>query len=116
MLNEAKLNCQAIDPHYEAELCRLIRAAEIILKTRGITFAGTFQYQLTAEEGTGLPMVHEWSCTITDDWVKTAMLAYVKAKFPGTKDPESYMEAFVTSVNAMMNTTGYGIDQPVQEG
>lgn len=119
MLQEAKLTCQAMDPHYEPELCRLIRAGLTVLRTRGITVEGDFTYSTITETGTGLPVVAFWRSTVADDWVKTAVLTYVKAKFPGTKDPEKYMQAFVDTVNSMVGTTGYGLteaDGSVSEG
>ena len=109
MLSEAKLNCQAMDPHYEPELCRLIQAALTVLRTRGISVAGDFSYKTGTETETGLPIVTSWRCTVADDWIRTAALTYVKAKFPGTKDPEMYMRAFVDTVNSMVGTTGYGL-------
>lgn len=107
MLNEARLTCRAMDAHYGPELCRLIGAAIKVLKTRGITFEGEFTYTVKAEEGTELPIVDTWSCTITDDWVKTAILTYTKGHFPGMKDAEKYRAAFEDMLASMMNTTGY---------
>ncbi len=111
MLNEAKLNCQALDPHYEPALCRLIQAALTDIRTRGIAFDGGFSYTLTGEAETGLPVVDAWTCTVVDDWIKTAALTYVKAKFPGTKDPERFMQAYRDTIQSMVNTSGYGLGE-----
>ncbi len=107
MLGEAKLTCRAMDKHYEPELCRLIRAGILVLKTRGIVFDGDFTYTTETEEETGLPVLKTWDCTITDEWVKTTILAYVKANFPGMKDAEKLQEAFENMLGSMMNTSGY---------
>lgn len=107
MLNEAKITCRALDPHYSPELCRLICAAILELKARGVLVQGTFTYRTEEEGATGLPIVAGWECTITDEWVKTAILSYVKGHFPGMKDAEKYRDAFENMLSAMMNTTGY---------
>ena len=107
MLNEAKITCRALDEHYGPELCSLIRSAIRVLKSRGITFEGEFTYTTVLEEGTGLPIVSAWACTITDEWVRTVILTYVKGHFPTTKDQEKYQEAFENMLASMMNTTGY---------
>lgn len=107
MLNEARLTCRALDKYYGPELCRLIKAAILVLKTRGIVFEGDFTFTAATVEGEELPTVTAWDCTITDEWVKTAILAYVKANFPGMKDAEKLQEAFENMLSSMMNTTGY---------
>ena len=107
MLNEARITCRALDAHYGPELCRLIGSAIRELKARGITFDGVFNYTTALEEKTGLSIVDAWTCTITDEWVKTAILSYVKGHFPGIKDAEKYREAFDKMMDTMMNTTGY---------
>lgn len=105
MLNEAKLTCRALDPHYEPELCRLIDAGVWVLKTRGIIVHGWFAYTTAVEQSTGMLIVDHWECTIRDNWVRTAILTYVKAQFP-TID-EKMMEAFENILASMMNTTNY---------
>ena len=107
MLNEARITCRALDEHYGPELCRLIRAAIRVLKTRGITFEGDFTYQTELEGSTGLPVVTEWHDTITDEWVRTAILTYAKAHCSWIKDAEKCQEAFESMLSSMMNTTGY---------
>ena len=116
MLNEAKLNCQAMDPFYEPELCRLIQAGLTVLRTRGISFEGTFEYETETDDDSGMPLVVGHTCTVTDDWIRTAVLNYVKAKFPATKDPEKYMRAFTDTVNMMIGTTGYGLSAEADGG
>ena len=76
MLNEAKLNCQAMDPFYEPELCRLIQAGLTVLRTRGISFEGTFEYETEQDDDSGMPLVVGHTCTVTDDWIRTAVLNY----------------------------------------
>lgn len=105
MLNEAKLTCRTLDKHYEPELCRLIQAAIRVLETRGVIVRGKFTYTTAVENATGMLIVSSWSCTITDDWTKTAILAYVKANFP-TIDAKM-QEAFESTLSSMMNTSGY---------
>ena len=107
MLNEARITCKALDAHYGPELCRLIGSAIIELKARKIAFDGAFTYTTALEEKTGLLIVSGWTCTITDEWVKTAILAYVKGHFSGIKDAEKYQAAFDRMMDTMMNTTGY---------
>ena len=109
MLNEARITCRALDEHYGPELCRLIKTAIRVLKTRGITFAGDFTYTVELEESTGLPIVKTWECTITDEWVRTAILTYTKGHFPGMKDAEKIREAFEDMLSSMMNTDGYTV-------
>ena len=107
MLNEAKITCQALDAHYGPELCRLIRSAIRVLKTRGITFDGDFTYTTALEEETGLPIVSDWTCTITDEWVRTAILTYTKGHCTWIKDAEKCQAAFEDMLASMMNTDGY---------
>ena len=107
MLGEAKITCRALDKHYEPELCRLIKAGIQVLKTRGIVFDGDFTYTTETEAATGLPVVATHECTIMDAWVKTVVLTYVKAYFPGIKDAEKLQEAFENMLGSMMNTDGY---------
>ena len=106
MLNEAKITCRALDEHYGPELCRLIKAAIRVLKTRGITFEGDFTYQID-EDGAGLPVVYTYTDTITDEWVRTAILTYVKGHCTWLKEAEKCQEAFENMLDSMMNTTGY---------
>lgn len=107
MLNEAKLACQAMDEYYEPELCRLIKAALIELKTRGVEFEGDFTYTVELEQGETLPKVTAWTSTVTDDWIKTAVMTYVKAKAPWTENAEKLEGAFESMLDKMMHTTGY---------
>lgn len=107
MLNEAKITCRALDEHYGPELCRLICSAIRVLKTRGITFAGDFTYETELEGSTGLPVVTCWRDTITDAWVRTAILTYVKGHCSWIKDAEKCQDAFESILSSMMNTTGY---------
>jgi len=107
MLNEAKLACQAMDEYYEPELCRLISAALIELRTRGVTITGTFTYTTAVPQGETMPKVTNWTCTITDDWIRTAVLTYVKAKVPWTENPEKFEAAFENMLDKIMHTTGY---------
>lgn len=107
MLNEARITCQALDEHYGPELCRLIRSAIRVLKTRGITFEGDFTYTTKTETGTNLLLVDTWTCTITDEWVRTAILTYAKGHCSWIKDAEKCQAAFESMLSSMMNTTGY---------
>lgn len=107
MLDEAKLTCRAMDPIYEAELCRLIRAGIREIHTRGVNFDGEFTYETETDKKTGLPMVSSWSSTVKDDWVRTAVLAYVKAHFPNTEDKAAAMAAYEATLDKLMHTTGY---------
>lgn len=107
MLNEAKLACQAMDAAYEPELCRLISAALIEMRTRGIEFEGEFTYTTEVPQGGTLPAVTAWTCTITDDWIRTAALTYVKAKAPWTENAEKLEAAFENMLDKIMHTTGY---------
>lgn len=107
MLNEARITCRALDEHYGPELCRLIKSGIRVLKTRGIIFEGDFTYTTALEESTGLPIVNTWACTIEDEWVRTAILTYVKGYFPGIKDAEKIRAAFEDILSSMMNTDGY---------
>ena len=76
-----------------------------MLETRGVIVEGAFTYSTAVEQSTGMLIVTNWNCTITDNWVRTAVLTYVKAQFP-TID-EKMMEAFENILASMMNTTGY---------
>lgn len=107
MLNEAKLACQAMDEHYEPELCRLIRAALTDLRTRGVEIEGDFTYTTAVPEGGELPVVTGWTCTIDDDWIKTAVLTYAKAKAPWTEGAEKFEAAYENMLDRIMYTTGY---------
>lgn len=107
MLNEAKLTCRALDSVYEPELCRLIKAAETEIRTRGVEFEGTFTYTVAIPQGGTMPAVTAWTNTITDDWVKTAILTYVKAKVPWTDGGDKLMDAYEQLLDKMMHTTGY---------
>ena len=107
MLNEAKQTCGALDKHYEPELCRLIKTAIRILRSKRIIFDGDMTYTIGVEQETGLPIVTAWACTIADEWVKTTILTYVKANFDAGKDAERLNEAFENSMSTLMNTTGY---------
>jgi len=107
MLNEAKLTCQALDREYEPELCRLISAALIEMRTRGVMIQGDFTYSVSVPEGEDLPEVSSWTCTITDDWIRTAVLTYVKAKAPWTEGGDKLMDAYEQMLDKIMHTTGY---------
>lgn len=107
MLNEAKLYCQAMDPEYEPELCRLIRSALIDMRTRGVVFEGDFTYTATVQESGTLPVVTAWTCTVTDDWIRTAALTYVKAKAPWTENGDRLEAAYESMLDRIMHTTGY---------
>ena len=115
MLNEAKLNCQAMDPFYEPELCRLIQAGLTVLRTRGISFEGTFEYETEQDDDSGMPLVVGHTCTVTDDWIRTAVLNYeletkkVVVEYGALDHFEKYMQAFTDTVNMMIGTTGYGL-------
>lgn len=122
MLREAKLACQAMDPEYEPELCRLISAALIEMRTRGIDVKGEFTYTIGEvqdpddPEGETRLAVTEWECTITDDWIKTTALTWVKAKAPWTENPEKLMEAYENMLDKMMHTTGYHRGWETEDG
>ena len=107
MLYEAKLACQAMDAYYEPELCRLIKAALTDMETRGVAIEGDFYYTVGIAEGDTMPKVTEWSCTVTDDWIKTAALTYVKAKAPWTENAEKLDKAYEDMLDKIMHTTGY---------
>lgn len=109
MLNEAKLACQAMDIHYEPELCRMIRAALTEMRTRGVEFEGDFTYETDTQATHGLPLVSSWECTVEDDWIKTAVMTYVKANAPWTEsaEREKLTNAFEGMLDRIMHTTGY---------
>ena len=109
MLYDAKVASGIMDPYYEPRLCQLIQAALTELKTRGIAVEGEFSYSAAVEEGDELPTVTNWTSTVTDDYIRAAVAAYVVAHADGVEPAvkESYAKAYEDTLGKMMGTTGY---------
>ena len=110
MLYEAKMNTGTLDQYREVTLCRLISAGIKQLKDRGVEVGGVFTYTTEIKTGDPLPTVASWSCSIEDERVITAVMAYVMAKAPWMEEKEKFEKAWESMLDNIANTGDYRPD------
>ena len=110
MLKEAMLALRVTDMEYAADIRRLLYAAETDLKAAGVVIQGTCNITITETED---QETHETTITvtdnstITDEWVKTAMITYVRFNFGSPADFDRLAASYDLQRRQLANRTGY---------
>ena len=110
MLREAMLALRVTDMEYAEEIRRLLYAAETDLKAAGVVIQGTCDITITETED---PTTHEITITatdnstITDDWVMTAMITYVRAHFGSPAEYDRVAASYDLQRRQLANRSGY---------
>ena len=110
MLKEAMLALRVTDMEYAPEIRRLLYAAKIDLEAAGVVITGNLDITVTETED---PETHETTITatdnstITDEWVKTAMITYVRFSFGSPADHDRLAASYDLQRRQLANRTGY---------
>ena len=110
MLKEAMLALRVTDMEYASEIRRLLYAAETDLKAAGVVILGSCNITITETED---QTTHEITITatdnstITDEWVKTAMITYVRFNFGSPADYDRVAASYDLQRRKLANRTGY---------
>jgi len=110
MLKEAMLALRVTDMEYAPEIRRLLYAAKIDLAAAGVVITGTLDITVTETED---PETHETTVTatdhstITDEWVQTAMITYVRFSFGSPADHDRLAASYDLQRRQLANRTGY---------
>lgn len=112
MLKEAMRAHRVHDMEFAPEICDLLEAAYLDLKSAGVVIEGECSFTITETEDqeTGETVITvEDNSTITDKQVIQAMKTYVgwKATFIPLADRESFGEIYEKDKKRLGNTTGY---------
>lgn len=110
MLKEAMLALRVTDMEYAPEIRRLLYAAKIDLEAAGVVITGSLDITVTETED---PETHETTVTatdnstITDEWVQTAMITYVRFSFGSPADHDRLAASYDLQRRQLANRTGY---------
>ena len=110
MLKEAMLALRVTDMEYAPDVKRLLYAAKTDLEAAGVVIQGTCDITITETED---PETHEITITatdnstITDDWVQTAMITYVRFGFGSPPDYDRLAASYDLQRRQLANRTGY---------
>ena len=110
MLKEAMLALRVTDMEYAPEIRRLLYAAKIDLEAAGVVITGSLDITVTETED---PETHETTVTatdnstITDEWVQTAMITYVRFNFGSPTDFDRVAASYDLQRRQLANRTGY---------
>ena len=110
MLKEAMLALRVTDMEYAPEIRRLLYAAKIDLEAAGVVITGELAITVTETED---PETHETTVTatdnstITDEWVQTAMITYVRFSFGSPADRDALAASYDLQRRQLANRTGY---------
>ena len=110
MLKEAMLALRVTDMEYASEIRRLLYAAKIDLEAAGVVITGSLDITVTETED---PETHETTVTatdnstITDEWVQTAMITYVRFSFGSPADHDRLAASYDLQRRQLANRTGY---------
>ena len=110
MLKEAMLALRVTDMEYAPEIRRLLYAAKIDLEAAGVVITGNLDITVTETED---PETHETTVTatdnstITDEWVQTAMITYVRFSFGSPADHDRLAASYDLQRRQLANRTGY---------
>ena len=110
MLKEAMLALRVTDMEYAPEIRRLLYAAKIDLEAAGVVITGNLDITVTETED---PETHETpitatdNSTITDEWVQTAMITYVRFSFGSPADRDRLAASYDLQRRQLANRTGY---------
>ena len=110
MLKEAMLALRVTDMEYAPEIRRLLYAAKIDLEAAGVVITGNLDITVTETED---QTTHETTITatdnstITDEWVQTAMITYVRFSFGSPADRDRLAASYDLQRRQLANRTGY---------
>ena len=110
MLKEAMLALRVTDMEYAPEIRRLLYAAKIDLEAAGVVITGNLDITVTETED---QTTHETTITatdnstITDEWVQTAMITYVRFSFGSPADRDALTASYDLQRRQLANRTGY---------
>ena len=110
MLKEAMLALRVTDMEYAPEIRRLLYAAKIDLEAAGVVITGGLDITVTETED---PETHDITITatdhstITDEWVQTAMITYVRFSFGSPADHDRLAASYDLQRRQLANRTGY---------
>lgn len=110
MLKEAMLALRVTDMEYAPEIRRLLYAAKIDLEAAGVVITGNLDITVTETED---QTTHETTITatdnstITDEWVQTAMITYVRFSFGSPADHDRLAASYDLQRRQLANRTGY---------
>ena len=110
MLKETMLALRVTDMEYAPEIRRLLYAAKIDLEAAGVVITGNLAITVTETED---PETHETTITatdnstITDEWVQTAMITYVRFSFGSPADHDRLAASYDLQRRQLANRTGY---------
>ena len=110
MLKEAMLALRVTDMEYAPDIRRLLYAAQIDLEAAGVVTQGRVEIVISETED---PTTHEKhitatdNSTITDEWVKTAMITYARAHFGSPPDYDRLAASYDLQRRQLANRTGY---------
>ena len=110
MLKEAMLALRVTDMEYAPEIRRLLYAAKIDLEAAGVVITGDLDITVTETED---QTTHEITITatdnstITDEWVQTAMITYVRFSFGSPADHDRLAASYDLQRRQLANRTGY---------
>ena len=110
MLKEAMLALRVTDMEYAPEIRRLLYAAVTDLKAAGVIIKGVCSITITETED---QTTHETTITATDnssirdEWVKTAMITYVRANFGSPTDYDKLQASYDLQRRQLANAKGY---------
>jgi hypothetical protein len=104
------LALRVTDMEYAPEIRRLLYAAKIDLEAAGVVITGDLDITVTETED---PETHEITVTatdnstITDEWVQTAMITYVRFSFGSPADHDRLAASYDLQRRQLANATGY---------
>ena len=110
MLKEAMLALRVTDMEYASEIRRLLYAAKTDLEAAGVVITGNLDITVTETED---QTTHEITITatdnstITDEWVQTAMITYVRFNFGSPTDFDRVTASYDLQRRQLANRTGY---------
>lgn len=110
MLKEAMLALRVTDMEYASEIRRLLYAAKKDLEAAGVVITGDLDITVTETED---QTTHEITITatdhstITDEWVQTAMITYVRFSFGSPTDFDRVAASYDLQRRQLANATGY---------
>ena len=110
MLKEAMLALRVTDLEYADEIRRLLYAAKTDLEGAGVVIQGDLAITVTESED---QTTHEVTITvtdnstITDEYVKTAMITYARKNFGSPADYERLAASYDLQRRQLANQTGY---------
>lgn len=112
MLKEAMKALRVTDLEYASDITRLLKAAELDLKTSGVIIDGEIDITITETED---QQTGEVTYTVTDesdiedDAIITALITFAMARgsYAGREDREQLEKSYQAQMKKLANTTGY---------